>query len=82
MAPTGIVALSRRGAALAQTLAQGLSGENHLYLDRRFHQGDATAFDLPLRPVLQRLFAEHDSLVLFMPLGAAVHGCNHVKPCA
>ena len=43
-----------------------------MYLDRRFHQGDAIAFDLPLRPVLQRLFAEHQSLVLFMPLGAAV----------
>ncbi|MFQ6030758.1 MAG: cobalt-precorrin 5A hydrolase [Dehalococcoidia bacterium] len=72
MAPTGIVAMSRRGAELAQALAQGLSGENRLYLDRRFHQGDATAFDLPLRPVLERLFAEYQSLVLFMPLGAAV----------
>jgi len=29
-------------------------------------------FDLPLRPVLQRLFGEYRSLVLFMPIGAAV----------
>ena len=29
-------------------------------------------YDLPLRPVIQDLFAEHDALVVFLPVGAAV----------
>ena len=46
-----------------------------LFLDRR--SADASGpgvqiFDLPLRPVIQRLFGEHDELVVFLPVGAAV----------
>lgn len=74
MSRIAIVAISRRGAALARTLADALGGEGALYLERRWLQpGDqATAFDLPLRPVIHRLFDQHPALVLFMPVGAAV----------
>jgi cobalt-precorrin 5A hydrolase len=51
-------------------------------VERRFHvedpafigeAGDESApFDLPVRPVLRRLFNECQQLVLFMPVGAAV----------
>ena len=87
LADTGIVAISRRGAALARTLAGSLAGENTLYLERRLIDSDddrpdgngesgshisIQAFDLPLRPVLRRLFEQHRRLTLFMPVGAAV----------
>lgn len=74
MSRTGIVAVSKGGAELARSLAASLAGDNTLYLERRWHvAGDqAEAFDLPLRPVIQRLFSECQRLVLFLPLGAAV----------
>ena len=74
MSRTGIVAISRRGAELARSLASSLAGESTLYLERRWCvAGDqAEAFDLPLRPLLQRLFPECQRLVLFLPVGAAV----------
>ncbi len=74
MSRTGIVAISRRGAELARSLASSLAGDNTLHLERRWYvAGDqAEAFDLPLRPVLQRLFPECQRLVLFLPVGAAV----------
>ncbi|HLF03850.1 MAG TPA: cobalamin biosynthesis protein, partial [Dehalococcoidia bacterium] len=73
------VALSRRGAALARSLATALPGDVTLHLDRRF-LGEVTGaappevipFDLPLRPVVQQLFQEYQQLVLFLPVGAAV----------
>ena len=74
---TALVAISKKGAELALALAgskPGLTGEKTVFLERRWHvsgQGYQT-FDLPLRPVIQRLFDEYQSLVLFMPLGAAV----------
>jgi cobalt-precorrin 5A hydrolase len=71
---TAIVAISRKGADLARALAAGLKGDKTLYLDRRFAEGtaDAVPFDLPLRPLVQRVFGEYRRLVLFMPVGAAV----------
>ena len=82
---TGIVAISRPGAALARTLAGALAGGSVLYLERRLlgaagavppeveaAPDNAAAFDLPLRPVLAQLFERHRRLVLFMPVGAAV----------
>lgn len=71
---TAIVAISPKGTALARALAAALSGDKTLYLESRLaNEGnDAVLFDLPLRPVLQQLFAEYRSLVLFMPVGAAV----------
>lgn len=79
---TGIVAISRAGAGLARTLAGSLAGENTLYLERRWSgaagaepglaPARVVAFDLPLRPALQRWFEQHRRLVLFMPVGAAV----------
>ena len=69
-----IVAVSRRGAALGARLRDALGGNATLYAQRRF-AGDidgAIAFDLPLRPLIARLFAECDGLVLMLPIGAAV----------
>ena len=70
---TALVAISKKGAELALALS-GLTGEQTVFLERRWHvEGKGyQAFDLPLRPVIQRLFNEYQRLVLFMPLGAAV----------
>ena len=45
-----------------------------MHVSRRFHEqsGVEAPFDLPARPVIQKLFAESQRLVLFMPVGAAV----------
>ncbi len=74
MTRTAIVAISRRGAVLSGTLAASLDGDNRLYLDRRFIDGgnDVVPFDLPVRPLIQKLFHEYPRIVLFMPAGAAV----------
>ncbi len=74
MSSTAIVAISRRGAGLARALAAALPGDVTLYLDRRRLTADDSAvpFDLPLRPVVQQVFQEHQRLVLFLPVGAAV----------
>ena len=74
MTGIAIIAISRNGSALAKRLATCLGDDVTLYLERRFHQeGDpGVAFDLPVRPLVQQLFGEHQCLVLFMPVGAAV----------
>ena len=74
MTSTAVVAISRRGSGLARKLTSSLEGEVTLYLERRFHQeGEgAVAYQLPVAPLLQRLFLEHRQLVLFMPVGAAM----------
>ena len=74
MSRAAIVAISRNGSALAKRLATSLGDDVTLYLERRFHQkGEAgLAFDLPVRPLVQKLFREYQGLVLFMPVGAAV----------
>ena len=74
---TALVAISKKGAELALALAgfkSGLTGEMTVYLERRWYEAGPghEAFDLPLRPVIQRLFDEYQRLVLFMPVGAAV----------
>lgn len=70
-----IVAVSRPGAALARRLAASL-GDAELHLERRAAgDGDksgARLYDLPLRPVLQELFASGRALAVFLPVGAAV----------
>lgn len=46
-----------------------------LHLERRAAtevDAEAQIYDLPLRPRLQSLFAAHDSLVVFLPVGATV----------
>ena len=76
-AQTAIVAVSRPGATLARRLASSLPDAT-LYLERRSAEdgpsrGDGRQFyDLPLRPVIQGLFAQHRELVVFLPVGAAV----------
>ena len=74
MTATAIVAISRNGATLGRKLSATLAGATTLYLDRRFLAQDdnAVAFDLPARPLVQRVFQECQQMVLFMPVGAAV----------
>ena len=74
MSRTAIIAISRNGSALAQRLASYLGDDATLYLERRFlTEGESSnIFDLPVRPLVQQLFGEHQRLVLFMPVGAAV----------
>ena len=74
MTGTAIVAISRNGSTLAKRLAACMSEDTTLYLERRFHQqaDPGVVFDLPVRPVVQKLFVEQQRLVLFMPVGAAV----------
>jgi len=70
---TALVAISKKGAELALALS-GLTGKQTVFLERRWHVAGQgyQAFDLPLRPLIQRLFDEYQRLVLFMPVGAAV----------
>ncbi|CAI8049363.1 Cobalt-precorrin-5A hydrolase [Geodia barretti] len=70
---TAIVAISRRGAAIGGRVRDALGG-GALYVERRFADAveGATAFDLPARPLVGRLFNEYERLVLMMPVGAAV----------
>ena len=74
MTRIAILAISRNGSVLAKRLATCLGDDVTLYLERRFLQDDdaGVAFDLPVRPLVQQLFGEHQRLVLFMPVGAAV----------
>ena len=70
---TAIVAISRRGAAIGARVRDGLGDDALLYVERRF-AGDvvgAVPFDLPVRPIVGRLFGECDRLVLMMPVGVA-----------
>lgn len=71
---TAIIALTRNGARMARTLAADLDRELTLFLDRRFYEDGDTAepFDLPLRPVVERAFAEYSNLVLFLSTGASI----------
>lgn len=72
---TAVVAISRRGAEMANRLATGLRQDVDLYVERRLAEEsipEALAFDLPVRPLIAGLFSSHQSLVLFMPVGAAV----------
>ena len=72
-----IVAVSRPGAALARRLASSLT-DAALYLERRTaggasdDDGATQLYDLPLRPVIQDLFARHRALVALLPVGATV----------
>ncbi|MCH7736672.1 MAG: cobalamin biosynthesis protein [Chloroflexi bacterium] len=71
---TAIIALTRNGARMARTLAGSFDRESTLFIDRRFREeGDAgESFDLPLRPVVERAFAEYSNLVLFLSAGATI----------
>ncbi len=74
---TAIIAVSRPGAALARRLASTIA-DSSLYLERRTGEEPTPGieghryYDLPLRPVIQDLFARCGSLVVFLPVGAAV----------
>ena len=71
---TAIVAISRRGAVIGARVRDALGGGCALYVEQRFADAveGATAFDLPVRPLVGRLFNEYERLVLMMPVGAAV----------
>ena len=74
MSNTAIVAISRNGARLGRLIASAMAPDATLYLDRRFIiPGDrALPFDLPARPVVQQAFQDYESLILLMPVGAAI----------
>ena len=74
MSRVALVAISRNGSALAKRLATCRGDDVTLYVERRFHlKGEAgLAFDLPVRPLVEKIFREYQGLVLFMPVGAAV----------
>ena len=74
MADTAVVAISRRGASLGAQVRDALGEGTALYVERRFAADveNAVVFDLPVRPVVGRLFGECERLVLMMPVGAAV----------
>ena len=79
MPRTAVIALSAHGTALAWRLSAGLGTDAKLFLDRRFASQSADEqlfeleiFDLPLRPLLRRVWGEFEALVLFLPVGAAV----------
>lgn len=68
------MAVSKPGAALARRLASAIP-DAELHLERKLAAGeddDTRYYDLPLRPVLQNLFVNRDSLIVFLPIGAAV----------
>ena len=71
---TAIIALTHNGARMARTLAGSLDRDHTLFIDRRFRKDDDSGetFDLPLRPVVKRAFAEYSSLVLFLSAGASI----------
>ena len=79
MPRTAVIALSRHGASLARHLSAGLGSDAKLFLDRRFGpqsddelESPPEIFDLPLRPLLRRVWGEYEAVVLFLPVGAAV----------
>ena len=69
-----VVAVSRRGAVLGGRIRDALGDGAALYAVRRFMDAaeGAIPFDLPLRPLIARLFGERRGLVLMLPVGAAV----------
>lgn len=69
-----VVAVSRRGAVLGGRIRDALGGGAALYVERRFADDveGAIAFDLPLRPLIARLFGERRRLVVALPVGAVV----------
>ncbi len=73
---TAIIALTRNGAGMARALAGSFDRDRNvtLFLDRRFYEdGDAAElFDLPVRSVVERAFAEYSRLVLFLSAGASI----------
>ena len=71
---TAVIALTRNGARMARTLAGSLDRDHILFIDSRFRKDDDSgeSFDLPLRPVVERAFAEYSSLVLFLSAGASI----------
>ena len=74
MARTAVVAVSKKGVALARQLGGGNLADADIFLERRLVEpGDQVqAFDLPLRPLIGKLFQEYQALVLFLPVGAVV----------
>ncbi|SUZ78443.1 uncharacterized protein METZ01_LOCUS31297 [marine metagenome] len=59
---------------MARRLAGSLDHGSTLFIDRRFREDPDSGeiFDLPLRPVVERAFAEYSSLVLFLSAGATI----------
>ena len=72
---TAVVAITRRGAALATEVAAGLDTPTGVYVARGWAEEvgtDAIAFDEPLADRLATLFREAEGIVLVLALGATV----------
>ena len=74
MSKTAIVAVSKNGTVLASRLKQAYEDQADLYVDSRFSEYaiNYISYDLPLRPIISRIFHGYDVIVLFLPVGATV----------
>ena len=74
MSKTAIVAVSKNGTVLANRLKQAYEDRADLYVDSRFSEYaiDYISYDLPLRPIIDRIFSDYEIIVLFLPVGATV----------
>ncbi len=74
MSRIAIIAISRNGARVGRELSSALAPIAAFFVDRRFMLPgeEARPFDLPARPVVQQAFRDYESLVLLMPVGAAI----------
>jgi len=74
MSKTAIVAVSKNGSLLASRLKQVYGDQTDLYVVSKFSEyaSDCISYDLPLRPVVSRIFKTYDTIVMFLPVGAVV----------
>ncbi len=68
---TAIIAIAKNGSALAARLHKAVPG-SALYLPERFAAGTTATTFTTVKDILPDLFHRCDSLVLFLPAGAAV----------
>ncbi len=74
MSKTAIVAVSKNGSVLGSKLKQAYRDQADLYVDNRFceYASDYISYNLPLRPIISRVFHSYDIIILFLPVGASV----------
>ena len=70
---TAFVAISKKGACLVQDLEE-LEGDKDVFINRRWFvsKDGRSAFDLPIKPTIEKIFADYQKIILIMPVGAAV----------
>ena len=79
---TALVAISKKGARLVQDLEE-LEGDKDVFINRRWFvsKDGRSAFDLPIKPTIQKIFTDYQKIILIMPVGAAMwqHRCLHIN---